>query len=634
MEKQTEPADNRAPQRPESAASATPASITPAPESGSRWNGRVPITITLAMAIGILVLVTVGTVFGVGVWLAQKNTFDLLSANAHQAVAADVKQIEQHLRPAEHQARFLANQIAKDRIDPADREAFGRMLIGALAAAPQIEAVMFIDSNLQSFAAGRDIVRDNIGLNVVDYSRDPIIAKSMAEVLQGPAWGPPVWREQYGKTYLNMAYPVRRDGDFIGAVVAVVSVQHLSNFISEKGLETAGNRFILYGRDHVLAHWLLMRDYPDRSSENPLPRLDNFGDPVLASIWQAKGRHELVLDLPEGTEGHVLEIFNEGYAFVYRRLDGFGPRPMFVGAYFQSGDVAKEIRRMIAALVAGFLALAVSLIAAIFLGRHIARPIVRFSSAAVRIRDLDISKVENLPGSVFRELNDQSAAFNTMLRALRWFELYVPRKIVERLIKTGEVRDTISDAREITVMFTDIAGFSAASEGMSAPEVAAFLNHHISLVAGCIEAEDGTIDKFMGDAVMAFWGAPDIQSDSAKRACRAARAIAAAIHDDNKQREAAGKPPVGIRIGIHTGMATVGNIGTSGRLNYTIIGDTVNIGQRLEQLGKEVYPANTEVSVLISGETADKLGADFEPVAAGRYRLKGRTGEIEVYKLA
>ena len=609
-------------------------STSPAPESGTRWNGRVPITITLATAIGFLVLATAGSVFGVGVWLASKNTFDLLGAKAHQTVAADVRQIEQHLRPAEHQTRFLANRIARGEADPANREAFGRMLLGALAAVPQIEAVIFIDPQLQGFTAGRDIVRDNVGLNVVDYSPDPVIRQSIKDVVDGPLWGPPVWREQYGKTYLNRAHPVRRDGAYIGAVVAVVSAQHLSNFISEKALDTAGNRFILYGRDHILAHWLLQRDYPDRSVENPLPQLNQFGDPILASIWQSKGRHEMALDFPDGTEGHMLEIFSEGYAFVYRRLAGFGPRPMIVGAYFQADDVAKEVRRMMAALFAGIAALVVSLIAAVYLGRRIARPIVRFSAAAVRVRDLDISQVGNLPGSIFRELNDQSSAFNTMLGALRWFELYVPKKIVARLIRTGEVRDTISDAREITVMFTDIAGFSAASEGMSAPEVAAFVNHHFSLIADCIEAEDGTIDKFMGDAVMAFWGAPDIQSDSAERACRAARAIAAAIHDDNMQRKAAGEPAVGIRIGIHTGMATVGNIGAPGRLNYTIIGDTVNIGQRLEQLGKEVYPAGTEISVLISGDTAAKLDADIRLVAAGRHRLKGRAGEIDVFKLA
>ena len=599
----------------------------------SQWYGRVPITMTLAAAIGLLVLVTVGVVFGVGVWLAQKNTFDLLRANAQQAIAADVNLIEQHLRPAEHQTRYLAERIAREEIDPADPEQFGSMLIGALAAGRQIEGVMFVDTNFQSLVASREIELDLVVLNVIDTSDDQNIRQIMEDVLQGPVWGQPVWGEKFQKTYLNRAHPVRRNGEFVGAIVAVTSVQGLSNFIGEQGLETNGNRFILYGRDNILAHWMMTSGYPGRSREHPLPRLDEFGDPILASIWQDQGRYELALNLPDGTDSHELDIFNDRYAFMYRNLVGFGPRPLIVGAYFQGNNSIKEVRRMIAALIAGVAALLVSLIAAIILGHRIARPIVRFSAAAGRIRDLDVSKIENLPGSVFREINDQSVAFNTMLRALRWFELYVPKKIVERLIRHGEVHDTISDAREITVMFTDIAGFSAVSEGMLAPEVAAFVNHHFSLVAGCIEAEEGTIDKFMGDAVMAFWGAPDTQNDSAERACRAARAIADTIHEDNRQRKAIGKLPVGIRIGIHTGIATVGNIGSPGRLNYTIIGDTVNIGQRLEQLGKEVYAAGTEVSILLSGDTANKLGPDFKTVAVGSHKLKGRSGENEVFKL-
>jgi len=220
-----------------------------------------------------------------------------------------------------------------------------------------------------------------------------------------------------------------------------------------------------------------------------------------------------------------------------------------------------------------------------------------------------------------------------MLRALRWFELYVPKKIVERMIKDGDVRDTLSDARDITVMFTDIIGFSAVSENMSATEVAAFVNHHFSLLAGCIEAEGGTIDKFMGDAVMAFWGAPDRQSDNDERACRAALAIRAAIIKDNEQRSVLGKPSVGIRIGIHTGIATVGNIGAPGRVNYTIIGDTVNIGQRLEQLGSEILPSGTQVCILISKDTAINLGSDFKTKPAGRHTLKGRISEVEVLEL-
>ncbi len=128
-------------------------------------------------------------------------------------------------------------------------------------------------------------------------------------------------------------------------------------------------------------------------------------------------------------------------------------------------------------------------------------------------------------------------------------------------------------------------------------------------------------------------GAPDIQTDSAQRACRAALTIRAKIHQDNAKRRLNGKAPIHIRIGIHTGPAIAGNIGSPGRLNYTIIGDTVNTGQRLEQLGKEVYPPDTEVSILISRNTMQMLNGEFQFVSAGEFKLKGHSQATEVFKL-
>ncbi len=136
---------------------------------------------------------------------------------------------------------------------------------------------------------------------------------------------------------------------------------------------------------------------------------------------------------------------------------------------------------MIYSLGAGLLALAISIIISVFIGHRIARPIVRFSSVANRIRNLEISTVGFLPNSIFRELDDQSKSFNAMLRALRWFELYVPKKNVASLIRQNiKVGEDISVSQEITVMFTDIVGFSGASENMTAGEVASYVNEHFN----------------------------------------------------------------------------------------------------------------------------------------------------------
>lgn len=604
----------------------------------SRWNGRFSITVTLVTAIGLLTLISVGVVLGVGVWLAQKNTFALLSDNAHQSVSAAVSRIEQHLRPAEHQAKFLSKRIAAGEIDPTDHKQLGILLTGALAAAPQIETVMFIDNRLQSFYANANPLSGDVTVGVFDYSKDPIVKENIARAtlsgdLGTAIWGAAIWRETPKKTYLNVAYPTVVNGKFMGVVVAVVSVEHLSDFLSTANTRASGQRFILSGRERVLAHPLMADGYPGRTDKAPLPLLKEFKDRILASIWQQQGRHELALELPAGTEGHVLEREDEDYIFVYQSTFDFGPEPLITGIYFPRSEIGEEVRRMIISLAAGIVALFLSVGAAIYIGRKIAQPIVGFSNAAGRIRDLDISQVENLPGSVFRELNDQSASFNAMLRALRWFELYVPKKLVARLVKSGDVHTMTSDDRNITVMFTDIVKFSTISQGMSAREVAALVNHHFALIGECIDAEEGTIDKFIGDSVMAIWGAPEKQKNRAERACRAALAIASAIRKDNKERVAEGKPAISMRIGIHTGNATVGNIGAPGHINYTIIGDAVNIGQRLEQLCKEVYPQGTEVSILISGDTARDLGDTFQPIPAGRFELKGRAGDVEVFKL-
>lgn len=605
---------------------------TPEAQPPERWNGRLSITITLATAISLLVLVSVGGVLGVGVWLAGKNTLALLGHNANQGVANTVDRIEQHLRPAEIQARFIARQIADGEVDPGDRAAFGPLLTGALAGVRHIDAVSFIDGRLQFFAAAR-LPGDKAELRSYDYSHDPQIRAHVAAMPDDPHWAPPIWREEPRETFFSLVHPVRQGENFVGAVAAIVSIRDLSAFLRKVGRSDSGTRFILYGRDRVLAHPAMAPGYPGLSAENPLPALAGFRDPVLAAIWRQEDGFDLAIPLAQDTIGHGIRLGDDEYVFMFRRLHGFGPKPLLVGTYFHVADIGDALRRMIVSIVVGGSALLLSLIAAVILGRRIARPIVRFSAAAGQIRDLNIGDIGDLPGSVFRELDQQSKSFNAMLRALRWFELYIPRKIVERLVKRGEIDDTVSSARQITVMFTDIAGFSSISEDLSAPEVAAVVNRHFEIVAGCIDAEDGTVDKFIGDSVMAFWGAPDAQPDAAERACRAALAIARGVRVENIRRWSAGEAKLGIRIGIHSGSATVGNIGAPGRINYTIIGDAVNVGQRLEQLGKTVFPEGSETAILISGATAAGLGPDFAPKPAGRHRVKGRAGEVDVFTL-
>jgi len=213
-------------------------------------------------------------------------------------------------------------------------------------------------------------------------------------------------------------------------------------------------------------------------------------------------------------------------------------------------------------------------------------------------------------------------------------DTYLPKTLVRRLVRKDLNETVKSISRELTVMFTDIKGFTAQSDGLPADEVAAYLNHHFSWLGGCVEHEEGTIDKFIGDALMAFWSAPQRQKDHADRACRAALSIRHCVEADNKARVARGELPVHVRIGLHSGSVVVGNIGAPSRMNYTIVGDTVNIGNRLESLGKEVSQHPSGVTILISAKTASLLSPNtFVLTDAGRHTLRGRTEYIDVLSL-
>jgi adenylate cyclase len=201
--------------------------------------------------------------------------------------------------------------------------------------------------------------------------------------------------------------------------------------------------------------------------------------------------------------------------------------------------------------------------------------------------------------------------------------------LVSRLVAGHGGAAIASREAVLTVMFTDIIGFTRMSQHMAPDAVAAMLNAHFEVLGRCIEAEDGTLDKYIGDAVMAFWGAPEDQPDHAARACRAAIAIARAIEAANAVPE---HPAIRIKIAIHSGPVVVGNIGAPSRINYTVVGDTVNTCSRIETLCPEFDDGRTAV-VLVSQDTAALAGDGFGFVPVGTRAVKGRAEEITVCRL-
>lgn len=204
----------------------------------------------------------------------------------------------------------------------------------------------------------------------------------------------------------------------------------------------------------------------------------------------------------------------------------------------------------------------------------------------------------------------------------------MPKQVVQGLIRHGIAASLASSNREVTVLFTDIVGFTGRTEALSAEQAAEFLNRHFELLTGCIETEGGTIDKYVGDGVMALWNALDDQPGHPALAAGAARRMAEAIRADGADRD----EPVRLRIGMHTGRAVVGNVGTRTRMNFTAVGSTVNTAQRLQALGAELAP-EADVVVVLSAATAACLPGELAIESLGRRRLRGQSQPAEVFQL-
>lgn len=603
---------------------------------GHGW--RPPISVVLVLGFGLLVAGAVAAVLLLALDVARRNTSELLRETAELSIRAQVSDLDHHLRPARLQVEFLARQLADGNVPLDDDDRLRDLMLGSLAAAPQIAGVAFVRADLHAVRAGREAAAYGTGAGSwVDHPEIRLALRN-ASSHAGFQWGEVTYLQVLRGSCVILSMPVRRDGRFEGAVLAAVSITELSNYLAATTPPIGGRAFILRGRDEVIAHPALVGGVDGLSADRPLLRLDEVRDPVLAAMWTPPIDDAQGVLGDSAVTGRIIGIGDSAwgddstYLFLYSEIGTYGPTPWLVGFYVRLEDVNEPMRRLVFVAVVGGAIFVVAVLLALLLGRSLARPIRRLADAADAIRELSIENVAPLRRSPFRELDVAARAFNAMLGGLRWFQTYVPRLLVLQLIGQ-EQTELASEERIVTVLFTDIVGFTEIAGRLPAPQLAEFLNRHFGLLAGCIDAEQGTVDKYIGDSVMAFWGAPAAQGDHALRACRAAKAIATILREDNERRSAKGLRPVRLRIGIHTGPAVVGNVGAPGRINYTLIGDTVNIAQRLEQLGKEVDTGADDVIVLISGETAACLDDSFALQPLGEQELRGRSESLVVFRL-
>ncbi len=405
-----------------------------------------------------------------------------------------------------------------------------------------------------------------------------------------------------------------------GVLAIIIEYTRFAQFLANLAVGKSGAAFILRDDGRVIAA-------PDpEADELHLQRSDQPLLPIAkAAMNQAAMSEAGSRDGVDHKTARQLRLVAAGSAYAVSltplNFPGWTLATVIPEAEFL-GPIERTIRQLLIGLA--LLILAAGVISAWLARRVIATPLILVVDELKHIARFDLEQVRRHRSRI-TEIENLSTAIADMAGGLVAFRKYIPSDLVKMLVSQGVEPRPGGAMRQLTVLFADIAGFTGLSERLG-DQIIPLLSKYLDIMSREVSGHGGTIDKFIGDAVMAFWGAPAANADHAVDACRAALACQRALRASGLNDDAG--RPLRVRIGINSGHMLVGNIGSEVRLNYTVIGDAVNIASRLEGANKEYG-----TDIIIGDETRRLAGARIMVRELDRLMVYGRTGGIAIYEL-
>ena len=321
------------------------------------------------------------------------------------------------------------------------------------------------------------------------------------------------------------------------------------------------------------------------------------------------------------------EFDGRAYKLIVNPMPELFDRPFAIGVAVPVEELSAASRVLLerAAFLAA-IAIGLAILAVLVTSILMSRSMSRLAAKTARIRDLDFSDTTPVRSHV-TEILRLSDAVERMREGLQIFGRYVSRDLVVQIMRSPERAGLGGARRELTVMFTDIEGFSRLSEDIEPELLTSRLSRYFEALGAAISSNHGMIDKYIGDSIMAFWNAPEPDPDHIAHACNAALQAAEASRKLAEKWRERGRPGFRTRIGLHTGPAVVGNVGARERINYTLVGAVANQASRLEGLNK-VYGTD----ILASGEVAAATSKHFVWRHIDRIVAAGTTEVMEIYE--
>ncbi|MCK4608814.1 MAG: hypothetical protein KAT71_04995, partial [Gammaproteobacteria bacterium] len=531
----------------------------------------------------------------------------VLFSSAHQLMRTSrelvLLRFTNYLRPLREQTEISAKLIAGKIINPKNTPVFDYYLLSLLHDYPQITNAYVGDKNGNFFEVSR--VGKGMFLNrriyqtqkpryeitqYLDKNGKVVQTSKNMVVTYDPRVRPwyktakeqksAVWSDIYSfktppELGLTAATPIyNRAGDLQAVFGIDVTLSSFASFITN--LKISDNSFVFIMDDQGS----LIREKYGSSGLNNIKNLE--------LLWAKASFTEY--------QKHKQELFNykykgKHYLAAYQEIPATGSDKWYLGIIVPAADVIGSLQHdLLRALLFACLILLLGLSIIYLFLRRIANHIVRLASEAHKITQLNFINVEHKKIYI-TELLHIEQAFAGMRSALKSFARYVPYNLVKKLIDKGLVAHVGGKNTQITTMFSDIHDFTALSEPMQPGMLTEFLSEYFVAMTDVVHKYQGTLDKYIGDGIMAFWGAPEEDAAHAEHACECALKSLVELEKLNASWQKEGKPKLTIRIGINSGEAIVGNVGSYDRLSYTAMGDSVNLASRLETLNKSYNTA-------------------------------------------
>ena len=400
-----------------------------------------------------------------------------------------------------------------------------------------------------------------------------------------------------------------------GVLAIIIEYTRFAQFLSNLSVGKSGAAFIL-GRDGGV----IAAPDPDADEVN-MQRADQPLLPIAQGAMKQAGS-SYDADRKTASQARLVATGN-AYAVSLTPLNfpGWTLATVIPEAEFL-GPIERTIRQLLIGLA--ILILAAGIVSAWLARRVIATPLITVVDELKHVAQFDLEKVRRHASQLI-EIENLSKAIADMAGGLAAFRKYIPSDLVRTLVSEGIEPSPGGSIRNLTVLFADVAGFTGLSERLG-DQIIPLLSTYLDIMSREVSGHGGTIDKFIGDAVMAFWGAPAANPAHAVDACRAALACHRALRASGLTDD--GGHPLRVRIGVNSGDMLVGNIGSEVRLNYTVIGDAVNIASRLESTNK-VYGS----TIIIGPETRRLAGERIVVRELDRLAVYGRAGGLQIYEL-